>query len=257
MFAPMLAPMEAVRLSLDAAREIVGRAAAATGADFSFLLETARRESGLRPGVKADTSSATGLFQFIESTWLEVLGRHGAKHGQPDAAADARGPTLSPERRKALLALRTDPELSARLAGELAQENAARIEARIGRAPDAGELYAAHVLGAGGAVKLIEAAARGAPDAAALFPEAAAANRGLFYAKDGAAVSPAALLERFGAVAGRTQAPELQIGAAARSEGLSPAAALFLEDFLPSPEASDPLLRALGAYARGLAHSLR
>ena len=41
--------------------------------DFDYLLQTAIRESSLNPTAKASTSSATGLFQFLDSTWLEVL----------------------------------------------------------------------------------------------------------------------------------------------------------------------------------------
>lgn len=247
------------RLSLDAAKDIVGRAAAATGADFGFLLETAQRESGLRPGAQAKTSSAAGLFQFIESTWMELLARHGAKHGFPEAAAQARSAGLSATDRDRLLALRADPDLSARLAGELARENASRLEARLGRPPERGELYAAHVLGVGGAAKLIAAAKRGEESAAQLFPEAARANRDLFYGRDGRPVSAEALLQRFGmeAAAPAPATPLTPVEPLGGKGALSPAAALLLEDFLPSREASDPLLRALGAYARGLAHSLR
>ena len=57
------------------------KAADRTGVDFGFLLKTARRESSLNPAAKAKSSSAAGLFQFIEQTWLGQLKRHGAKHG--------------------------------------------------------------------------------------------------------------------------------------------------------------------------------
>src|SRR5581483_12332988 len=56
-------------------------ASQATGVDFSFLLGAARRESGYDPGAKARTSSAAGLFQFVDQTWLATLKRHGAKYG--------------------------------------------------------------------------------------------------------------------------------------------------------------------------------
>src|SRR5690606_19081172 len=124
---------------------------------------------------------ATGLFQFIESTWLDMVRRHGPAHGlAAEAAALRQG--ANADMRREILALRSDPELSARMAGELARENAGALQARLGRAPSAGELYAAHVMGAGGALRLIEAAQHGVTDAAALFPREAAANRGLFYA---------------------------------------------------------------------------
>src|SRR5271163_5022410 len=59
----------------------IKRAAAQTGVDFGFLLQTARRESGLNPTAHASTSSAAGLFQFVEQTWLSTVKRFGARHG--------------------------------------------------------------------------------------------------------------------------------------------------------------------------------
>jgi hypothetical protein len=179
----------------------IARAAEATGVDFTMLMETARRESGFNPRAKAPTSSATGLFQFIEQTWLEMVRRHGAKHGLSREAGmiDVRGGrsvVSDPAQRRAILELRNDPELSARMAGELAKENGARLAQRLGRDPAPGELYAAHVLGAAGAARLIEAAATGAPNAGAIFPREAAANRWLFNDKSGAPRSAQALLAR-------------------------------------------------------------
>jgi soluble lytic murein transglycosylase-like protein len=59
----------------------VVRAAQVTGVDPAYLMALADKESSLLPDNKARTSSAEGLFQFIESTWLEVLRRYGPKHG--------------------------------------------------------------------------------------------------------------------------------------------------------------------------------
>ena len=47
----------------------IARAATRTGVDFDYLLAQAKLESGLDPSAKAGTSSATGLYQFIDSTW--------------------------------------------------------------------------------------------------------------------------------------------------------------------------------------------
>ena len=67
----------------DAVRAAIRRAADATGVNFSLLVETARRESALNPTARAGTSSATGLFQFIESTWLDMMRRHGGALRDP------------------------------------------------------------------------------------------------------------------------------------------------------------------------------
>jgi hypothetical protein len=239
----------------DGVRAAIRRAAEATGVNFALLVETARRESALNPGARAATSSATGLFQFIESTWLDMVRRHGAAHGLArEAAALQRGADAAT--RREILALRSDPEASARMAGELARENAEALRARLGRAPSAGELYAAHVMGAGGAARLIEAAARGAPDAAALFPREAAANRGLFYAA-GAPRSAQGLLQRLQLDASADASAAREVPQQARGGGaLSPALAqaLFALALLPllrgDEGAPDDPLRALGAYAR-------
>src|SRR3954454_19565804 len=57
------------------------RAAQVTNVDPAYLMALADKESSLLPDNKAHTSSAEGLFQFVESTWLEVLRRYGSKHG--------------------------------------------------------------------------------------------------------------------------------------------------------------------------------
>lgn len=245
-------------LGPDAVRAAIRRAADATGVNFSLLVETARRESALNPTARAGTSSATGLFQFIESTWLDMMRRHGASHGL-GAQAQALQQGASAETRREILALRNDPEISARMAAELARENAQTLQARLGRAPNAGELYAAHVMGSGGALRLIEAAQQGAPSAAAIFPREAAANRGLFYV-NGEPRSAQALLDRLGLDAdasigaGAPAARRVEYGGEAP---MSPALAqaLFAMALLPllrggDEEAPTDPLRALSAYAR-------
>ena len=59
----------------------IQRASSVTGADFGFLMGVARRESGYNPEAHARTSSAAGLFQFVDQTWLAALKQHGAKYG--------------------------------------------------------------------------------------------------------------------------------------------------------------------------------
>jgi hypothetical protein len=79
------------------------------------------------------------------------------------------------------------------MAGELASDNAAYLRGRVGREPTSGELYVAHFLGPKGSADLIEAQqSRPAATAAALFPDAAAANPSIFY-RDGRPVTVAEL----------------------------------------------------------------
>lgn len=164
-------------------RSAISRAAQATGVDFSYLMAQAQLESSLDPAARASTSSAAGLYQFTRSTWLQTLDRHGAAHGLgwADAAID-RGRVADPALRQQVLDLRHDPDLSARMAAELARDNRAALLPVLGREPDAAELYLAHFLGAGGAGQLLTALADNPEqDAAALLPEAAAANRAIFF----------------------------------------------------------------------------
>jgi hypothetical protein len=240
-------------------RAAIQRASRATGVDFSLLVETARRESAMNPHAKASTSSATGLFQFIDSTWLDMVRRHGADHGLGRYASALQSGLADPGLRREILALRTDPEMAARMAGELARENADALQARLGRAASAGELYAAHVMGQGGAARLIEAAARGENNAAAIFPREAAANRGLFYTSNGAPRSAQGLLDRLdldanAALNARAPAEVRKSG----DESMSPALAqaLFAMALLPllrtgvaEEDRYDPL-QALAAYRR-------
>src|SRR5882757_3735963 len=68
----------------DAATRVTGAirdAAKVTGAGFEYLLNTAVRESNLDPAAKAKSSSATGLFQFIDQTWLGTMKDAGASLG--------------------------------------------------------------------------------------------------------------------------------------------------------------------------------
>src|SRR6185437_5501064 len=151
-------------------------------------MKTAGRESGMNPGAKSGASSAAGLFQFVEQTWLSTLKQHGAKYGYARYAqliskgADGRYHVEGQEAHRAVMDLRLDPHASSLMAGELAADHAAYLKGRTGRQPTSGELYAAHFLGPQGSAKLIEAAERhpGAT-AAHLFPDAAHANKAIFY----------------------------------------------------------------------------
>ena len=107
-----------------------------------------------------------------------------------EKTASGRHVVRDPAMRAEILNLRKDPTANAAMAGALTRHNADRLRARIGRDPTEGELYIAHFLGAGGAGKLITAAAKNPHvKAADLFPRAAAANRSIFYDKQGGARS--------------------------------------------------------------------
>lgn len=142
-----------------------------SGTDFSYLMKQAAVESSFDPNAKAKGSTATGLYQFIQSTWLDMVGKYGDKYG-----IDTSMP------RKDLLALRKDPEISSCMAAELAQENGQFLHDNWGGDVGETELYMAHFMGAGGAASFLKAKDSNPMVAAAdLFPEAAQANRSVFY----------------------------------------------------------------------------
>jgi hypothetical protein len=175
-----------------------------TGVDFDYLLGQAKVESGLNASARAGTSSASGLYQFVESSWLAVMKKHGAEHGL-SWAADAIGRTASgrytvsdPGTRQAILNLRNDPATASLMAASHASDNGQALSATLGRDATGTDLYMAHFLGLGGAGKFLSTMETH-PDAsgAALFPAAARANRGVFYAGDGSPRSLSEIYSRF------------------------------------------------------------
>jgi hypothetical protein len=174
----------------------IKQAASSTGASFEYLLTTAKMESDFNPTAGASSSSAHGLYQFIEQTWLGTVKEAGTQLGY-GAYADAITKSSSggysvsdPAMRKAILKLRDDPDAASAMAAVLTQSNSFKLTGMIGRRPTDSELYLAHFMGVGGAAKLI-ANAEDNPLAsgARLFPNAAAANRSIFYERDGRARS--------------------------------------------------------------------
>jgi hypothetical protein len=82
------------------------------------------------------------------------------------------------------------------MAAGLAEDNRAHLMPILGRQPSHAELYLAHFLGAGGAGRFLsELQADPSQSAPALFARPAAANRGIFYAPDGAPRSLAQVME--------------------------------------------------------------
>jgi len=186
----------------------IRQAARTTGASFDYLLATAQIESNLNPVARASTSSAQGLYQFIDQTWLGTMKRSGA-----------------------------NPRVSAMMAGAYASSNAAQLTDGLGRAPSEGELYIAHFLGSDGASRLI-GAALSAPNmkAADLFPQAAAANRAIFY---DAARQPRGVLDVYRTLTARYEMARAGAAATAAASvapsvaSTAPLAALPLRGSLP------------------------
>jgi hypothetical protein len=198
--APVTAPLDRTDLAPGDPRVVaaVRSAADATGMPFEYLLAQAHQESGLDPRASNTRSSASGLFQFTASTWLDMVKRHGAKHGLENYAAsitkgaDGRLQVTDKHIRKAILDLRRDPKTASVMAAEYAKDNKRSLEARLGRSVSTHDLYLAHFLGAAGAAKVLEAGPK--HSAASLLPQAARANPEVFNEPSGRrSVSVAAL----------------------------------------------------------------
>jgi len=164
----------------------VRKAADATGVSFEYLLAQASQESGLDPSADNRHSSASGLFQFTTSTWLDMIRRHGDKVGLGDYAdavtkgADGHLSVADKQTRRAILDLRHNPEISARMAAEYAKDNQRSLQSKLGRPVSARDLTLAHFLGAGGAAKVLEGMGNQSRSAAHLLPDAARANPEVF-----------------------------------------------------------------------------
>ena len=182
----------------------IALASSKTGVDFDYLLNQAKVESGLNASARAGTSSASGLYQFVEQSWLAVVKKHGAEHGLGWAAdsiqqgSNGRFYVADSGTKSAILGLRNDPDAASLMAAEHAADNKDALEGSLGRAATGTDLYMAHFLGLGGARKFLSTMASNPyANAAALFPAAASANHNVFYASDGSPRSVSDVYNRF------------------------------------------------------------
>ena len=203
-----------------AVHQAIYNAASATGVDFNYLFNQARVESSLNPDARAQTSTATGLYQFIEQSWLGVVAKHGDAHGLGwatsaiERGSDGRYRVADPAMRAAILDQRRNPDAAAAMAAEFASDNRDHLQRRLGHEVEPVDLYLAHFLGAGGATTFLRHyEANPDASAAALFPAAARSNRGVFFSRDGSARRLSEVREQFaakfeGAVPNQIRSPE-------------------------------------------------
>lgn len=179
------------------------KAAHVTGVDPVYMLTLADVESSLSNEAKAPTSSAEGLFQFIDRTWLETVYLHAADYGFEAAAKAIRlvdgEPVVGDDKDRAwIMSLRTDPYFSALMAGELIKDVERALQAQGERELEEAELYLAHFLGAGSAVRFLDVLYSDPNmNATKLFPKAAKANAGLFTDGKGRKRRPVSVAELY------------------------------------------------------------
>jgi hypothetical protein len=139
----------------------IKRASDMTGVDFGYMMAMAEKESGFNPNAKAKTSSASGLYQMINSTWAAMVEKYGAKYNVTIGQV-------------------FDPQANALMAALFTRDNKAYLQRRGIANPSNTALYIAHFLGPGGSVPML----KGAPDGSAVETagaKAASANKSIFY----------------------------------------------------------------------------
>ncbi len=176
-----------------------------TGVDFSYLLNQAKVESSFQTDAKAKTSSATGLYQFIDQTWLGMVKNHGAEYGKPDwanaiSSQNGKHYVSNPALKSTIMNARKDAEFSALMAGEFASDNKSVLETKVNKDINATDLYMAHFLGAGGASTFLNALESNPNQRAdTVMSSAARSNKNVFYHKNGSAKSVAEVYQNFAA----------------------------------------------------------
>lgn len=203
----------------------IAQASQKTGIDFNYLMGQAQVESGFRADARAGTSSATGLYQFVDQSWLGVIKQHGAENGLSWAAdsikqgSNGRYYVADAGTRSAILEMRKDPNVAALMAAEHASDNKDALENSLGRTATGSDLYMAHFLGLGGARNFLNAMDKN-PDriAANMFPAAARANRSVFYASNG---QPRTLQQVYDRLSDKLDNGAAAVGATGSASGAS------------------------------------
>jgi hypothetical protein len=231
----------------------IKRASRAAHVDFGYMMAQAAQESSFQPDAKASTSSATGLFQFIDSTWLQSVKQYGAKYGLGQYAAlittdsSGRPQVADPAVKQQILNLRKDPQISAEIAAEFAKGNKDEVERALGRPANPTDLYLAHFLGAQGATEMVKTVASASSTRAAdLLPQAAAANHAVFYDNNGEAKTVAQIYHSF------ADKIEKQISQYSESTGTDPdvaAESLATKDEAILPSAGGQTLGTMNVLA--------
>ena len=179
-FGPMRLKRELVKTMVDASF--------LAGVDPRLLMAIADKESSFIVRARASTSSATGLFQFIETTWLRAIRDHGPRFGLAQEAAlveiGEAGANIPDEReRERILNMRNDPLLSTLMAASMLRMEQEKLAERLGRSITDADVYLVHFLGPAGAQKFLSVLAeKPKTPAARLLPKAAKANRPIFFA---------------------------------------------------------------------------
>ncbi len=166
-----------------------------TGVDFPYMMELAAAESSFDPSARAATTTATGMYQFKELTWLEAIMNYGSRYGLghyaslveevPDKRGYLRPQIGDPELLQRVLDLRLDPHLSAVFAGERVRASRRELSSTLAREPGRTDLYLSHFFGTSGAISFLRAMQEDPQQIAGkVFPGPARRNRGIFQKRN-------------------------------------------------------------------------
>ena len=147
--------------------KIVANAAKDSGVSASFMAGLTGAESNFQHLAKADTSTAKGLCQFTSRTWQKTVSTYGKRYGLGRNAK------------------RTDARANALMCAEYVKENRRYLIENLDRPVTQGDIYMAHLISPQQTVKLERY--RPGAIAAYIMPQAASANKNLFYDKKGKA----------------------------------------------------------------------
>lgn len=197
-------------------KDIITKTALRAGGDPNMIMAFAAMESGLNPNAKANGTSASGLYGFLNGTWDEQLGKNGSKYGLPRNASVF------------------DPEASTLMAAEYIKTNERSIR-NVKADVNTTDNYLAWLLGAGGARKFLQAD----PEelAAKILPEAAAKNKATFYDKSG---KPYTVKEMYDNISKKLSTRAQEFGIKGSIAEFKPSKAATEE----SPKASSPFATA-------------
>lgn len=139
------------------------------GVSLTYLNQMVKRESGGKDTAKNPQSSALGPAQFIKSTWLNEIEKHGDRFGWRQMSSND------------TLWARTDRRWASAFMTSYTKDNGLDFERRMGRPATERDGYGMHFMGIDAYVKLLRAAATRESNAARIFPDEAKANRSIFY----------------------------------------------------------------------------
>lgn len=141
-------------------------AAKTVGVDPGYMMAMTAQESSFNPNAQPNNSSAKGLNQFIDKTWKGMVNKYGKEYGIG-------------------MNDQFDPKKNAMMGALFARDNAKGLT-KQGHEVNSASLYAAHMLGGGGANTLLSALKSNPKGFAAdSMPDAAAKNHNVFYNRDG------------------------------------------------------------------------